>query len=253
MRIELVPSSLPFSELQFLVSFIVNDVIAIDGGSIGFLSDLRRQQKLKHVFITHEHLDHIASLPIFLENVYEPGMDCVEVLAAASILDFLHTDIFNGRVWPDFFKLSQPNNPFMKACILEPLRPVQLAGLTITPVPVSHGTETLGLIVDDGAAVVGFPSDTGPTELFWRHLATFDNLKAVFLEVSFPATCADLAAATGHLCTTTFASEIKKLTTEVRWIVVHRKARYADQIASELRALSHPGVEFVCPGMVYDF
>ena len=91
MRIELVPSSLPFSELQFLVSFIVNDVIAMDGGSIGFLSDLRRQQKLKHVFITHEHLDHIASLPIFLENVYEPGMDCVEVLAAASILDFLHT------------------------------------------------------------------------------------------------------------------------------------------------------------------
>ena len=36
------------------------------------------------------------------------------------------------------------------------------------PVPVSHAVPTLGLVVDDGEAVVAFPSDTGPTEEFWK-------------------------------------------------------------------------------------
>jgi glyoxylase-like metal-dependent hydrolase (beta-lactamase superfamily II) len=68
MQIELIPSSLPPSDLQFLVSFVINDSVAVDAGAIGLLADLQRQQAIRHVFITHEHLDHIATLPIFLEN-----------------------------------------------------------------------------------------------------------------------------------------------------------------------------------------
>ena len=40
MRIELLPSSVPATDMQFLSSFLVNDEIAIDGGSIGLLADL---------------------------------------------------------------------------------------------------------------------------------------------------------------------------------------------------------------------
>ena len=147
MRIELLPSSIPVTDSQFLVTFLVNQEIAIDGGSIGLLADLHRQERIKHVFITHEHLDHIATLPLFLENIYQPGPDCVEVLATADVLKFLHNDIFNGRVWPDFFQLSQPEDGFMNTAVLEPMQPVQRAGLTITPVVVAHGVETLGLVV----------------------------------------------------------------------------------------------------------
>jgi len=253
MRIELLPSSIPVSETQFLVTFLVNQEIAIDGGSIGLLADLHRQELVKHIFITHEHLDHIASLPIFLENIYQPGSDCVEVLATADVLNFLHNDIFNGRVWPDFFQLSRPEDRFMKTSVLEPMQLVQRAGLTITPIWVSHGVETLGLVVADGVSAVAFPSDTGPTEQIWAHLSSLTNLRAVFLEASFPASHSALASATGHLCTTTFATEMKKLSADVRWIVVHRKARYAAQIASEIAALGFPNVEIVQPGFVYEF
>jgi cAMP phosphodiesterase len=252
MRVELLNSSVPPSELQFLVSFLVNDEVAIDAGSLGLLADLRRQQRVKHVFITHEHLDHIATLPIFLENVYEPGPECVEVLAAQEVLDFLHRDMFNGRVWPDFIDLSGPVDAFVSTTAIEPLRPVSRAGLTITPVPVSHGVDTTGLVVDDGRTAVAFPSDTGPTEHFWRHLASLDRLTAVFLEASFPQSLADLATLTGHLSTATFADEIRKLPQLIRWIVVHRKARYAAQIARELEGLGLANVEIVRPGQVYE-
>jgi cAMP phosphodiesterase len=248
MRVELLPSALPPSDLQFLVSYLVNDAVAIDAGSLGLVSDLDRQRRVRHVFLTHEHIDHLATLPIFLENVHEPGPECVEILAAADVLESLRRDIFNGRVWPDFFALSTADDAFVRATALEPGRPIERAGLTITPLPVSHGVPTLGFVVDDGTTAVAFPSDTGPTGGFWRLLAAAPRLDAVFLEVSFPNALAELAALTGHHCPATFAAEIHKLQRPVRWIVVHRKPRHAARIAAELAALDLPGVELVQPG-----
>jgi len=253
MRIELLPSSIPPTDSQFLVTYLVNDELAIDAGALGLMADLGRQDRIRQVFITHEHLDHIATLPIFLENVYQPGPGCVELLASQDVLDFLHDDVFNGRVWPDFFALSRPEDRFLTATALEPLEPVVRSGLTITPVPMSHGVETLGLIVDDGERIVAFPSDTGPTSLLWRRLAADDRVAAVFLEVSFPRRLAALAELTGHLSTDTFAAEVTKLPRDLRWIVVHRKARYADEIAREIAELGLARVELVRPGHVYEF
>ena len=49
-----------------------------------------------------------------------------------------------------------------------------------------------------------------------------------------------------------FAAEIAKLDRPVRWIVVHRKPRYADEIAAEIAALGRPDVELVEPGRIYE-
>ena len=188
-----------------------------------------------------------------MENVYEPGPKSIEVLSAESVLDLLQKDLFNGRIWPDFLALSTPEDPFLITTPLEAGQPVSRCGLVITPVPVSHAVPTLGLVVDDGEAVVAFPSDTGPTEKFWSHLNGLDRLDAVFLEISFPDYLAYLAEKSGHHCTKTFVDELQKLRRPVRWIVVHRKPRYAEQIASELAAHNISGVELIQPGKVYEF
>lgn len=253
MKIELLPSSLPPADSQFLVSFLVNDTVAFDAGPLGLLADLARQERVRHVFLTHEHLDHIATLPILLENVYRPGPDCVELLGLPHVLEVVRRHVFNGRVWPDFFALSTEADRFVRSTPLTALEPIERAGLAITPIPVSHGIDTIGFLVDDGRAAVAFPSDTGPTDGLWRHLAAAPRLDAVFLEVSFPNGYAGLATTTGHHCPATFAREVAKLDREVRWIVVHRKARFAAEIARELAALRLPGVELVQPGVAYEF
>jgi ribonuclease BN (tRNA processing enzyme) len=174
------------------------------------------------------------------------------VLASREVLECLRSDVFNGRIWPDFFALSSPEGAFVVATEIEPFQPVARAGLTVTPVPVSHGVATLGLVVDDGRVAVAFPSDTGPTEALWRHLATVPNLRAVFLEVTFPNALAWLAREAAHHCTATFAAELPKLARDVRWIIVHRKPRYAAEIAREIAALGLPNVELVKAGQVYE-
>ena len=253
MLVELLPSSQPPSDRQFLVTYLINEKVAIDAGSIGLLSDLNRQQQVEYVFITHQHIDHIATLPILLENVYETGPKSIEVLAGAGVLEFLQKDLFNGSIWPDFLALSTPDDPFLVTTPLEAGMPVKRGGLVMTPISVSHAVPTLGLVVDDGKSVVAFPSDTGPTKEFWEYLNGLDRLDAVFLEISFPNRLEDLAEKSGHHCTKTFVNELQKLKHEVRWIVVHRKPRYAEQIADELAACGIKDVELVQLGKVYSF
>ena len=48
---------------------------------------LEDQSRIKHVFLTHSHLDHTASLPIFLDNVYVAGPDCPKVYAHPATLE----------------------------------------------------------------------------------------------------------------------------------------------------------------------
>jgi hypothetical protein len=157
-------------------------------------------------------------------------------------------DLFNGRTWPDFLALSTPDNAFMRATLIKPLETVERAGCRVTPVPVTHSGDTLGMIVDDGRSCVAFAADTGPTDLLWEELASRPTLTAVFLECSFPNAMEDLATKTGHLCPHSFATQRARLPAHVRVLAVHRKARYADMIARELAALDLPNVEPVTPG-----
>ena len=254
MRVHLLPSACGFPSPgpQFLSSYLVGDAIAIDGGSIGLQADLDLQRRVRHVFLTHAHLDHVASLPLLIENTYEPGQDCVEVLASADVLAALQRDLLNDRAWPDFFALSTADDRFVTATVLEPLVAVERAGCSITPVPVSHGTDTLAMVVDDGRTCVAFAADTGPTDLLWRHLAERANVRAVFLECSFPTALAGLASRCGHLSPASFAAEARRLSPGIRTMVVHRKAAHAATIAAEIAALGLRDVEMVVPGLPYE-
>ena len=78
---------------QYAATYVINDIVAIDAGSIGFQSSIEVQRRIRHVFLSHGHMDHIASLPIFLDNVYQYGPEYVSVHAPQETLDSLRTDI----------------------------------------------------------------------------------------------------------------------------------------------------------------
>src|SRR5437870_9811391 len=97
------------------------------------------QKRVQHVLITHTHIDHVGSLPIFVENIYESGTpESVTIHGSAAVLESLRKDIFNDRVWPDFVGLSTPQDPFLKLGLLETEKTIELEGLRITPIPVTH-------------------------------------------------------------------------------------------------------------------
>ncbi len=253
MKITLVPSSVLGSpeHHQFLSSALVNDVLAVDAGCLGFYCSAQEQARIRHVLVSHTHTDHLASLPIFLENAYEGTTDCITVYGSADVLDCCRRDLFNNRIWPDFIALSQGDRKFLNMMAFESGQALDLEGLKITAVELNHVVPTSGYIVSDGRVSVAFISDTGPTDEIWRRLNALADLKAIFLEATFPNNLAWLADVSKHLTPATFAMELKKLNRPVRTVVVHMKARYQPQVMAEIRALNLPQVEFGQFGIPY--
>jgi ribonuclease BN (tRNA processing enzyme) len=243
-KITLLPSALGEDDdnsLQYLTSFLIGDALAIDAGSLGFFRTPREQARIKHVLLSHSHIDHIASLPLFLENAYgEPSV--VTVHGSEWVLNCLQSDLFNDRVWPDFIRLSRKDAALLKTAVLTPLVPVQLDGLTITPVPVDHLVPTVGFLVEDATTAVAISSDTGPTEEIWRRANALPNLRAVFLEVAFPNAMAGLAAQAKHHTPRSFGEEMRKLRLPVPVFAYHIKARFREQVVKELHELGLPNL-----------
>ncbi len=254
MKITLIESSVgPGPRQQILASYLINDETVIDAGSVGFFSPLDVQRRIRHVFLTHSHIDHLASLPILIDNVYQPGPDCPTVYANAHVLDCLQTDIFNDRLWPDMVRLSEQESPFVKLSETTSETPVEVAGLRVTPVSLDHLVPTFGFIIEDDSSAIAIVSDTSPTERVWEIINQTPNLKAVFLEASFPNDMDWLAERAMHLTPSLFAVEQAKLTHDVPVIAVHIKTAYDEKVKSELQALNLPRVEIAETGRTYEF
>jgi cAMP phosphodiesterase len=169
-RVTLVPSSVGGegqSQNQFLTTFLINDTVALDAGSIGLYGGPAEQARVKHLLLSHTHSDHLATLPVFLLNAYQGDGDCVTVYGSAVVLDCLHRHVFNDVLSPDFIRISEQRPAYLKLQELRPGEAVDMDGLRVTPVQVHHAVPTLGFIVEGEGATVIFSSDTGPTQEIW--------------------------------------------------------------------------------------
>lgn len=255
MRIRLLPSacSESASSHQLLTSILVNDTVAIDAGSLGFFATLAEQRKVRHLFISHSHIDHIASLPIFLENVYTPDDESVTVWGSDTVLETLQRDLFNDRIWPDFIRLSRECPPFLRLERLEEGKTVEIDGVRLTPVSVDHVVPTFGFLVEEPGAAVVIVSDTGPTQGIWDRANRLPNLQAVFLDASFQDSYSGLAQVSEHLTPSLFAAETAKLQQDARFFAIHIKATQYSQVVKELSSLGLPRLEVAAPGKEYRF
>jgi len=236
---------------QYAISYVINDQVAIDAGCLGLAWPLDVQRNVKHVFLSHSHVDHIGSLPLFVENVYEPGPNCPDIYGNASVLDCLERDVFNDRVWPNFIKLGDVETPFLSLHGIEDGDSVQVGDLTITAVNVDHIVPALGFIVEDNDSAVVFGCDSGPVDRLWELARQNPKLKAVYLEASFPNNMEWLAEASKHLTPEMFLREYRKLGRDVTVVAIHIKAAFREQVIQELRDLNLDTLEIGSPDQPY--
>jgi ribonuclease BN (tRNA processing enzyme) len=254
MRVRLLPSAPGKKEgAQFLSTFLVNDEVAIDAGSLGLYGHPRDQARIRHVFLTHSHADHLATLPIFVENAYEGRAESVIVYGHPAVLASVREDIFNDRVWPDFVRLSRPESPYLRLQALADEVPVEVAGLRLTPVPVEHVVPTYGFIVENGSTAVVFGGDSGPTTRLWELARANPRLTAAFVECTFPDSMHELADVSAHMTPATFAREVKKLPASVQIVAIHIKPRYRSEVLAELTRLALSNLTIGKSGTEYSF
>ena len=252
MKVRILPSS-PSSpeDYLYLTAFVVDDRIAIDAGCLGFAGDAGEYADVGNVFLTHSHTDHVGSLPLFVEDRSQRREDPLVVHGSAHSISCLKGDVFNDRVWPDLIRLY--GERYLELRELEPEVPVEVSGVTVTPVLVDHVVPTFGYVVDDGTSTVVFGGDSGPTERLWEVAGRSDRVRAVFLEASFPDRMGDVAEMTKHLTPRLVAGEIEKLSGEPEIIAVHIKPAHRDEVVGELQALGNERLTIGCGGREYRF
>ncbi len=256
MRIQLLPSTFDqqghATPEQRLTCFLIDESVAVDAGSIALALSAEQREKVRDIIVTHPHMDHVASLPIFIDDLYPTLKTPIRVYATQEVIDLLERDIFNWNVYPRFSELKNDYGAVMEYVPIPPGEEFQVAHLTVTAVAVNHIVPTVGLVVSDNKTTVAFSSDTYETEEFWKVINRAKHVDALLIEASFPDSMAKLAEVSRHFTPASLGRELQKLSHNgLDILAVHIKPAYREIIINELAALNIPKLGVMEPGRVY--
>jgi ribonuclease BN (tRNA processing enzyme) len=257
-RIELLPSTFDEQGVatldQRLTCFLIDDCVAVDAGSIAIALSDEQRSKVRDIIVTHPHMDHIASLPIFIDDLYPSLKQPMRVHATPEVIGLLERDVFNWNVYPRFSELKNNYGPVMEYVPIPFGRSFSVAHLNVMAVPVNHIVPTVGLVVSDGQTSVAFSSDTAETEEFWKLVNDVKQLDALLIEASFPNRLAKLAEVSRHFTPASLGQELKKLNHNGMDIMaVHLKPSYREEIIRQLDELQIPKLSVMEPGKIYNW
>ncbi len=248
MRIRVLGAHGGSSPLHRQTSFLVNGTVCLDAGSLTDALSLEEQARVRAVLVTHAHMDHVASLPFLVENVFGRNGSPLEIVAPEEVLAALRAHLFNDALWPDFSRLPNDAVPAVSFRAIPTGSPCRVAGLVATAVPVAHVVPTCGYILEDDGACVVFSGDTGPTEALWQAARARSDVKGFFVECSFPNTLQHLADVSRHLTPATLSREIQKLPSGVPIYLYHMKPPTLERLRAEVAALGNGRVSLLADG-----
>lgn len=204
-------------------SILVNHDVLIDAGTGVADLSLAELAMIDHVFLTHSHLDHIATLPLMIDSVGDMRDTPLIVHATEAVLQIVKNHIFNWAVWPDFSEIPSVDAPFMRFRTIRLGQRIKLGSLTVTPVPAEHTVPAVGYQLDSGEGSLVFSGDTTVNDRFWPVVNKIANLRHLIIECAFSNREHRLAKASKHLCPDMLASELLKLERDCELHITHLK------------------------------
>lgn len=236
------------------VSFLLQDSVAVDAGSLAAGLSLEEQSRLETILVTHSHMDHVGDLGAVCDIRSQQGGSPLVIAGLPVTIAALRKHFFNDILWPDFTRIPLENGPTLHFRELEPEVVAEFSGVSVLPVMVDHSVPSCGFFLGKGTSSLAYTGDTGATERFWEVLNGGPRLKALITEVSFPNRMARLAQATGHLTPRSLAEQLRKIRIrpERGTFVYGLKPVFAEEITSEMAEIQLEGVEFLSTDRLYD-
>lgn len=217
-------------------AFLVDDDVLIDAGTgVGDLG-YEEMRRIRHVFVTHSHLDHVASIPLLVDTLFDDLSEPLVVHAREATIDALREHLFNGHIWPDFSALPDAQQPVLRFEPIEPGAECRVGERTFEAIAVDHTVPALAYRCSDRTGSFCFSGDTSTNDTLWPALNSGRALDLLIVEVGFPNGERAMARLAKHYCPELLAADLDKLHAQPRIAVTHLKAGHEDEIMDELRA-----------------
>ena len=234
MKIEILGCSGSVMQGFNTTSILINDKILIDAGSVMSVLPDSALARIKDILITHPHMDHIKELPFFVDALFARKAKGLRIMGSRETIEALKTHVFNGLLWPDIERLYSD-----RSCLrLEPVESdwFDLDGIRVKAFAESHIRGSIGYVLCEEGKKVLFTGDTGfHKDLFDLIKSLGSDLKACFIEASFPSSMGDLAAVTRHMTPELIMKGLNgDLSPSTRIIIYHMKPKHMEEVVAEL-------------------
>jgi cAMP phosphodiesterase len=204
-------------------SMLVDNDILIDAGTGVADLSLMELSLVDHIFVTHSHLDHVATIPFIVDSVGGMRSKPLTVYALPATIETLKNHIFNWSIWPDFTQIPTAEKPFMRYRAIQVGEPVSVGARRLTPLPANHVVPAVGYQVDSGKGSLVFTGDTTTNDPLWAVVNRIANLKHLIIETAFCNRERELAVISKHLCPSLLAEELAKLERTADIYITHLK------------------------------
>ena len=235
MRLQVLGCSGGIASRQRTTSLLLDDDVLIDAGTGVNDLPLETMAGLRHVVLTHSHLDHIACLPLLIDSVFDHLEAPLTVHGLPETLRALRQHIFNDVIWPDFARLPDPDQPVLRYADLQPGTPLELGAQALTPIRVNHAVPAVGYRIDGPSGSLVFSGDTTTNDNLWNVLNDQPPFEILIVECAFSDADRDLSVASRHYCPELLAADLRKLVHRPRIYLTHPKPGDEDTIFSECR------------------
>ncbi|MCP5279824.1 MAG: 3',5'-cyclic-nucleotide phosphodiesterase [Thiobacillus sp.] len=234
MKVRVLGCSGGIGDGRHTTSFLVDDDILLDCGT--GVTNLSHAElcRIDHVFLTHSHLDHICSLPLMLDSVGAERGKPLTLHGLPETLQTLRDHLFNWRLWPDFARIPNPEDPFLRYESLLESEPIMVGGREIAAIPAHHVVPAVGYLVREALGSLLFSGDTASHEALWQLANSTRDLRHLIVECSFQDALAHIAEASRHYCPRTLAPDLGKLKVGPEVWITHLKPGGEAGIMAEL-------------------
>lgn len=218
-------------------ALVVDSILALDAGSLCSALTMDEQRKLRGVFITHYHYDHVRDLPLIGMNLAYRG--CLNVYGTAATFDALSTHLLDGKLYPNFREWPE-SHPSLQFITLEGHARVAVEGYTVVALPVPHGVPSVGFqVISPEGRSLFFTGDTGGgLSSCWEH-ASPDLL---ITEMTWPRQMEAWAKRTTHLSPQLLRTELlefRRLKGYVpRTVLVHLDPASESEVSAEVAEIA---------------
>ncbi|UCB55697.1 MAG: 3',5'-cyclic-nucleotide phosphodiesterase [Thiotrichales bacterium] len=212
MRIRVLGCSGGIYQGAATTSFLIDDDILIDAGSGAAELTLEQMRAVRHIFLTHAHLDHIVSIPLLADSVFGHLVgNPIIVHAQQETLDVLQAHIFNSQIWPDFTALPDRSRAVLRLEAMPPGSRTEIHGRSIEMIAVNHVVPGVGYRVESTGRSFAFSGDTTSSENLWAALNSHDDLDLLFIESAYANRDIGLARSACHYCPQLLSEDLARL------------------------------------------